>query len=242
VRRGVLYGIGAYGLWGLFPLYFRLLDEAAPIEVLAHRIGWSLLVVAGLLVVTRRTGALRALGADRRRMRLLTGAAVLIAMNWGVYIYAIDSGHVLEAALGYFVTPLISVALGMAMFGERLRGGQWAPLALGTVAVVVLTAYSAGMPWIALVLAATFSGYGLLKKLVDVGAAESLAVETLVLFLPALAYLCVLGASGHGAFASGDLAMTLLLAAAGPVTALPLLLFAAASRACRCRPSGCCST
>jgi chloramphenicol-sensitive protein RarD len=227
MRAGVLFGIAAYGLWGLFPIYFHALDDAGAIEVVAHRIGWSLLVVLVLLAVTRKLHAIRELGGDRRKLLLLSGAAVLIAINWGVYIYAVDAGHVLEAALGYFITPLISVALGMTVFGERLRPAQAAALALGTVAVVVLSVYHGGFPWISLVLGASFGTYGLLKKLADVGAAESLAVETSVLFLPALAVIVVLAWTGGGAFATGDLSLTLLLVVAGPVTALPLLLFAA---------------
>lgn len=226
MRAGVLYGIGAYGLWGLFPLYFHLLDEAGSLEVLAHRIGWSLLVVVALLVASGKLRSLQGVMSRPRTMRLLAGAAVLIAANWGIYIYAVSTDRVLEASLGYFVTPLISVALGIAMFGERLRRGQLAALALGTVAVVVLAIYSSGLPWIALALASSFGTYGLLKKLAGVGAAEGLAVETLVLLLPALAFVSALAWTGTGTFASGDLGLTLLLAAAGPVTAVPLLLFA----------------
>jgi len=227
MRAGVLFGIGAYGLWGLFPIYFHALDEAGSIEVVAHRIGWSLVVVIVLLAVTRKLHALRDLGGDRRTLLLLSTAAVLIAINWGVYVYAVHAGHVIEAALGYFITPLISVALGMSVFGERLRPAQAAALGLGTVAVIVLSVYYGGFPWIALVLGASFGTYGLLKKLADVGAAESLAVETTVLFLPALAVITALAWAGEGAFAAGDLGLTLLLMLAGPVTALPLLLFAA---------------
>jgi chloramphenicol-sensitive protein RarD len=212
MRAGVLYGIAAYGLWGLFPVSVRLLDEAGPVVVLA---------------LTRKLHAIRELAGDRRRLALLSGAAVLIAVNWGIYLYAVSVDRVIEAALGYFITPLVSVAFGMLVFGERLRGVQAAALGLGTAAVIVLTAYYGGFPWIALSLSASFGTYGLLKKLADVGAAEGLAVETLVLMLPALAYVAVLAWTGEGAFASGDLGTTLLLALAGPITAVPLLLFAA---------------
>jgi chloramphenicol-sensitive protein RarD len=228
VRAGVLFGIGAYALWGLFPLYFPLLDPAAPVEVLAHRIAWSLVVVLGLLALRRRLAALREVARDRRTLGLLALAAALIAVNWGVYIYAVASERVIEAALGYFITPLVSVAFGMLVFGERLRRAQAAAVGLGAVAVVVLTAYYSGFPWISLVLAASFGTYGLIKKLAGVGAAESLAIETLVLLVPALAYLALLWASGESTFAQEGAGHALLLAAAGPVTALPLLLFAAA--------------
>lgn len=227
VRGGVLLGIGAYGLWGLFPLYFARLDPAAPLEVLAHRILWSVVVVVGLLAVVRHLGAARATLADRRALRLLAGAAVLIAINWGVYIYAVSVDRVLEAALGYFITPLVSVAFGVLIFKERLRRTQWLALGLGTVAVVILTAYYGGFPWIALVLAASFGSYGLLKKLAGAGAAEGLAVETLLLLIPAGAFLAVLGEAGDATFASEGVGHALLLAAAGPITAIPLLLFSA---------------
>jgi chloramphenicol-sensitive protein RarD len=223
MRRGVLFGIGAYGLWGLFPLYFPLLDPAGPVEVLAHRVAWSLIVVLGVLAVRGRLAGVALAARDRRALRLLAAAAVLIAVNWGVYIYAVTSDRVIEAALGYFINPLVSVAFGMVVFGERLRRAQVAAVVLGAAAVVVLTAYYGGFPWIALVLAASFGTYGLLKKLAGVGAAEGLAIETLVLVVPALAYLAI----GGTTFTSDGAGHALLLAAAGPVTAVPLLLFAA---------------
>src|SRR5918912_3105386 len=139
MRSGVLFGIGAYGLWGLFPLYFPLLDPAGPVEVLAHRVAWSLVVVLGVLAARRRLAGLSAAARDPRTLRLLTVAAVLIAVNWGVYIYAVTSDRVIEAALGYFINPLVSVAFGMLVFGERLRRAQTAAVVLGAAAVVVLT-------------------------------------------------------------------------------------------------------
>lgn len=228
MRAGVLYGIGAYGLWGLFPLFFELLEPAGAVEVLAQRIVWALVVLVGVLMARRRIGAMVAAARDRRTLRLLSAAAVLIAVNWGTYIYAVTSGRVIEAALGYFIGPLVSVAFGMIVFGERLRRTQAVAVGLGTVAVVVLTAYSGGFPWIALTLAFSFGTYGLIKKLADAGAAESLAVETLVLLVPALGYLVLLAATGDGTFTTEGLGHALLLAAAGPVTAVPLLLFSAA--------------
>lgn len=227
VRSGVLFGIGAYGLWGLFPLFFERLDPATPLEILAHRIVWSVVVVCGLLAVTHRLRTLRRTVGDGRTRLLLAVAAVLIAINWGVYIYAVSVDRVLEAALGYFITPLVSVAFGVGLFGERLRRGQSVALGLGTVAVVILTAVYGGFPWISLVLATTFGSYGLCKKLAGVGAAEGLAVETLALLVPAVAFLAVLGGQGEATFASEGTSHALLLVAAGPITAVPLLLFAA---------------
>jgi chloramphenicol-sensitive protein RarD len=227
VRSGVLFGIGAYGLWGLFPLYFPLLDPAGPVEVLAHRVVWSLLFVGVLLAAMGRLASARAVLADRRTVALLGGAAVLIAVNWGLYIYAVTSDRTIEAALGYFINPLVSVAFGMLVFGERLRRAQRGALALGSVAVVVLTTAAGGFPWISVVLALSFGTYGLLKKLADVGAAESLAAETLLLAVPALVFLGVLAANGTGTFTAEGPGHAALLLAAGPVTAVPLILFAA---------------
>ncbi len=227
VRSGILYGLGAYGLWGLFPLFFKELDPATPLEILAHRIVWSVVVVCGLLAVTHRLRTLRHNVGDRRTRLLLALAAVLIAVNWGIYIYAVTIDRVLEAALGYFITPLVSVAFGVGLLGERLRRAQAIALGLGTVAVLILTAVYGGFPWISIVLAATFGSYGLCKKLAGVGAAEGLAVETLFLIIPAAAFLAVLGSRGEATFASEGASHTLLLVAAGPITAIPLLLFAA---------------
>jgi chloramphenicol-sensitive protein RarD len=226
VRAGVLFGIAAYGLWGLFPLYFKLLDPATPLEILAQRIVWTLVVVGGVLAARRRLGSMVSVARDRRTLRLLTIAAVLIAANWTTFIYATTSDRVIEAALGYFITPLVSVGFGLMVFGERLRPAQTVAVALGAVAVAVLTAYHGGFPWIALVLAASFGTYGLIKKLVGVGAPESLGIETLVLLVPALIFLAVLWADGSGTFGEGG-GHALLLAASGPITAIPLLLFAA---------------
>ncbi|UGS36970.1 EamA family transporter RarD [Capillimicrobium parvum] len=223
----MLFGIAAYGLWGVFPLYLHLLDDIRPMEVVANRIAWSLIVVAAILFVTRRLGRIGAIMRDRRLLRLLAPAAVLIAVNWAVYIYAISVDRVIEGALGYFITPLVSVAFGMAVFGERLRRAQAVALVLGTLAVVVLTVYYGGFPWISVTLGLSFGTYGLLKKLADVPTAEALAVETLLLFLPAVALMAGLAWTGEGALFSDGAGTTLLLVGAGPVTAVPLLLFGA---------------
>jgi chloramphenicol-sensitive protein RarD len=196
-------------------------------EVVANRIAWSLIVVAAILFVTRRLGRIGPILRDRRRLRLLAAAAVLIAVNWAVYIYAISVDRVIEGALGYFITPLVSVAFGLMVFNERLRRAQAVALALGTLAVVVLTVYYGGFPWISLTLGLSFGTYGLLKKLVNVPTAEALAVETLLLFFPAIALMAGLAWTGEGALFSDGPGTTLLLIGAGPVTAIPLLLFGA---------------
>jgi chloramphenicol-sensitive protein RarD len=227
-RAGVLYGLSAYLLWGLFPLFFPLLKPAGSIEILAHRIVWSLIAVAAVLVAGRNFRPLLAVLRDRRKSLLLVAAALLIALNWGTFIYAVNSHHVIESSLGYFMTPLVSAAFGVLVFRERLRPRQLVALALGACAVVVLTIDYGRLPYIAVTLALSFGTYGLVKKLADVGAAVSLAFETLVLLVPAFAFLIALELSGQGTFAHVSLGHALLLAASGPVTAVPLLCFAGA--------------
>src|SRR4051794_26696402 len=226
-RNGLLYGTAAYLLWGVFPLYFPLLKPAGALEILANRIVWSLVAVAAVLLVTRSFASLTAVLHDRRKLMLLAVAAVLIAVNWGTFIYAVNSDHVIEGSLGYFITPLVSAAFGVMVFRERLRARQLAALGLGLCAVLVLTLDYGRLPWVALTLALSFGTYGLVKKIAGVGAAESLALETLILLLPAIAFLVVLEASGDGTFAHSGPGLAALLIASGPVTAVPLLLFGA---------------
>ncbi|MDQ3934387.1 MAG: EamA family transporter RarD [Actinomycetota bacterium] len=226
-RRGVIYGVAAYLLWGLAPLYFPLLEPANPVEIVGHRIVWSLVVVGTILAVGAGFRPFLALLRDRRRAALIAAAAVLVGINWGVYVYAVNSEHVIEAALGYFVNPLVSAAFGVLVFRERLRPAQAAAFGLGLVAVIVLTVDYGRLPWIALTLAFSFGTYGLAKKLAGVGSAEGLALETLILLAPALGYLLLLEANGTGTFAHESAGHTALLISAGAATALPLLLFSA---------------
>jgi chloramphenicol-sensitive protein RarD len=228
-RRGLIYGLSAYLLWGVFPLYFPLLEPTTPLEILAHRIVWSLVVLLIVLTVTRRWSWIRLLLRDRRRMILLPAAAVTIAMNWGVYIYGVNSGQVVQTSLGYFINPLVSVLFGVALFKEKLRGVQWAAVGLGAVAVVVLTGAYGGLPWIALTLAVSFGTYGLLKKTLDMGAVESLSAETAILAPVAAAYLGYLLVTGSSAMATEGSQMATLLASLGVITVIPLLFFGAAA-------------
>ena len=225
-RRGTLYGAGAYLLWGLFPLYWPLLAPSAPLEVLAHRILWSLVVVVVLLAVTRRVEQVRAAVRDRRRLAQIALAAVVVAVNWGTYIYGVTNDRVVETSLGYFVNPIVTVLLGVVVLGERLRPAQWTALGAAFVAVVVLTVENGSPPWIALVLAFSFGTYGLLKKTAGVGAVEGLAIETGVLLPVAAVYVVVIGG---GTFATEGVGHAALLALSGVVTAIPLLLFGAAA-------------
>lgn len=228
-RRGLFYGAAAYLIWGVFPLYFPLLEPAGPVEILAHRIVWSLLVVVLVLTVTRNWGWVRPLLRDRRRLLLLVVAATVIAVNWGVYIYGVNSEQVVETSLGYFINPLVTVVFGVVLLRERLRRWQWVAVALGGVAVVVLTLDYGRVPWIALVLALSFATYGLVKKTLGMGTVESLTVETTLLFLPALAFLVVLQVGGTSSLVNAGGGHTALMATTGIVTAVPLLFFGAAA-------------
>jgi chloramphenicol-sensitive protein RarD len=228
-RRGALAGVAAYSLWGLFPLVFHRLRSVGALEILFHRVLWSFLVVALLLLARRRRGWLAPLLAQPRRLGQLAAAAGLIAINWLVYIWAVNHGHVVEAALGYYVNPLITVALGVWLLGERLRRRQLAALGLGAMAVVVLTIAYGRPPWIALTLATSFAGYSYLKKSASVEPLAALTVETSVLLPFALIGLLVLEARGSAAFLHGSTARDAALVSLGVVTAVPLLLFGAAA-------------
>jgi chloramphenicol-sensitive protein RarD len=227
-RHGLLAGAAAYLLWGAFPGFFPLLKPAGALEILAHRVVWSLLVVLGILAVRGQLRSLRAL--TRRQLLLLSLAGGFIAANWGTYIWGVNHSHVLETSLGYFITPLVSVLFGVLLLGERLRRAQWLAVGIGALAVVVLAVDYGRPPWIALVLAFSFGSYGLIKKTAGVGAVPSLAVETAALTVPALAYLGWLNTAGHATFGHHSAGNTLLMLTLGPVTTVPLLLFGASAR------------
>jgi len=226
-RRGLLFGVGAYGLWGSFPLYFPLLEPASSLEILALRVVLSAVVVGLLLLGLRRGRAVAHLG--RTALARLALAGTVIAVNWGLYIWAVNHGHVIEASLGYFVNPLVTVAIGVVVLGERLRRVQWVAIGIGVLAVGVLTLDYGRPPWLSLVLALSFGTYGLLKKQVGVPAAEGLLVESGFLTLPALATLAVLAGQGTLSVGQHGAGHAALLATAGLVTAGPLLLFAGAA-------------
>jgi chloramphenicol-sensitive protein RarD len=228
-RRGFLYGVAAYLLWGLFPLYWPLLEPAGAVEILAHRVSWSVLTMLVVVAASRRLPQLRALFLRHRARNLLTLAAVLIAVNWGTYIYGVNNHRVVETSLGYFINPLVTVLMGVVVLRERLRPWQWVAMGIATVAVVGLAVEYGHPPWIALVLAFSFGTYGLAKKQAAVDAVESLTFETLVLAPVALAYLFWLGAAGDSHFTGHGAGHILLLASSGIVTAVPLLCFGAAA-------------
>ncbi|MFF4449293.1 EamA family transporter RarD [Streptomyces sp. NPDC001502] len=228
-RTGLLYGFGAYGMWGLVPLFWPLLKPSGAIEILAHRMVWSLAVVGLALLALRRWGWIRELLRQPRKLGLTALAATVISVNWGLYIWSVNNEHVVEASLGYFINPLVSIAIGVLLLGERLRRAQWVAVGLSFVAVLVLAIGYGRPPWISLVLAFSFATYGLIKKKLNMGGLESLAAETAVLFLPALGYVLWLGAQGRSTFASHGLTHSLLLAATGLVTAIPLVFFGMAA-------------
>ena len=228
-RRGLFLGAMAYSLWGTFPLYWRLLEPGGAIEILAHRVVWSLVTMIVILVVWRRTAQLKALFGDRRKVLLLTGAAVVISFNWGGYIWGVTNGRVVETSLGYFINPLVTVLMGVLILGERLRRLQWAAMGLALVAVVVLTIDYGRPPWVALMLAFSFGTYGLLKKQAHVEAVESITFETLVLAPIAAAYVAWLMATGQSNFGTHGVSHALLFTTTGIVTAVPLMLFGAAA-------------
>jgi chloramphenicol-sensitive protein RarD len=225
-RRGTLLGIAAYLMWGAFPLFWPLLEPSGALEILSHRVVWSLVVVVMILIAGN---GWRRLPRNARQIKLLVVAAMVIAVNWGLYIWGVNHHHVVETSLGYFVNPLVTVALSVLVLGERLRRAQWFAVGIAAVGVLVLTVQAGRPPWIALTLAFSFGTYGLIKKVVGVEPAAGLAVETSVLAPIALGYLIAIGITGSGDFTSAGVGHAWLLVAAGPVTAIPLLLFAAAA-------------
>ncbi|MGW4700199.1 EamA family transporter RarD [Streptomyces sp. NPDC004285] len=216
-------------MWGLVPLFWPLLKPAGAVEILAHRMVWSLAFVGVALLALRRWSWIPELVRSPRKLGLITVAAAVITVNWGLYIWSVNTGHVVEASLGYFINPLVTIALGVLVLKERLRPVQWAAVGVGFSAVVVLAVGAGRPPWISLTLAFSFAVYGLVKKKVNLGGLESLAAETAVQFLPALGYLVWLGTQGTLAFGSHGAGHTALLAATGIVTAVPLVCFGAAA-------------
>ncbi|MCX2930191.1 EamA family transporter RarD [Mycobacterium sp. CVI_P3] len=225
---GLLYGVGAYGSWGLFPAFFPLLKPAGALEVLAHRIVWTLVLMAGVLVAVRKLSALREITG--RTWLLLVCASALVSANWVIYVYAVNNGHVVDAALGYFINPLVSVLLGVLIFRERLNRAQAMALLVALAAVVLLGVEVGGPPFISLGLAFSFGLYGAVKKVVPTDPRVSVGVEAAIAAPFAIAYIAALQLSGHGQFTNNGPGHIALMILAGPVTAIPLLLFAAAAQ------------
>lgn len=231
MRTGILSAALAFLCWGLFPLYFHALSAVAPLEILIHRVLWSLLFLAIVLTVRRQWAWLPPLLRKPRVVASFIVSALLLSGNWLLYIWAVNNGHVLESSLGYFINPLVNVMLGYLVLKERMRVGQWAAIALAACGVAWLAWAAGRMPWIALLLAASFGAYGLMRKTAALGALEGLSFETMLLFPFAFCYMLWLTFQGANAFLTSEADSTRwLLVAAGPITAIPLLLFAAGAR------------
>ena len=230
MNPGFAYALGAYVLWGVFPLYIRLVRDIPANEILIHRVIWSLVVLTMLLAALRRWRWIGEAVTEPGIVVRYCVSAVLIAINWFVYIWAAQHGHVVDASLGYFITPLFSVLLGRVVLGERPRPWQWVAVAIAGSGVVWLGVQAGHAPWIGLALATSFSGYGLAKKTAPLGAIEGLSFETALLFPFAVAALAWLSTHGQNSFAAGDGTTRWLLAASGPLTAASLVLFAAGAR------------
>ncbi len=231
--RGLFFALGAYVFWGFLPLYMKLLSHISPAEVVAHRIIWSVPIAAGLLIVMGRTGDLRAALRSPRTLAMGGVTAALITVNWGIYVWAITSDRALDAALGYYINPLFSVALGAILLRESLSRAQMVAIALAACAVAVLTISAGTVPWAALALTVTWGFYALAKKQLPIGPNQGFLLEVLILLVPALAYVTWLGLTGQGQFMVGDARSTWLLLGCGAVTAIPLISYANGAKGLR---------
>jgi len=230
MNKGVIAGLGAYLLWGVFPIYWKWLHTVPAPQILAHRMVWSLIFVAGVMALQHDRDWLRQVLRQRKTLLVYTLAAILLSGNWFIYIWAVNAGYIVETSLGYFINPLVSVLMGVILLKERLRHRQAAAVILAGVGVVYLTFNYGRLPWIALALAFSFATYGLLKKTASLSATRSFTLETLVMFVPAAAFLISQEMLGTGAFGHQGWLVTLLLVLAGPVTSIPLILFGVAAR------------
>jgi chloramphenicol-sensitive protein RarD len=226
MQRGIALGVGAYMLWGVLPIFWKAIESVDSIEILAHRIVWSVALLVAIVGLRRSWPQIRRL--ERRSWLRLLVAGALLALNWGTYIWAVNHGHIVESSLGYFINPLLNVVLGVVILRERLDPTQWTAVGVATAGVAYVTVAMGSLPWIALVLAGTFGFYGLLKKqMLAIGPFESLTVEVGLMLIPAVVYLTTLG--GGGSFGTAGLRLTVLLMMTGVATAVPLLLFGAAA-------------
>ena len=223
-NKGLLFGISAYIIWGLLPLYWKLVEEAGAYEILAHRGIWSLLICISLLALRKQLRSAYVMVRSSRTLSLLFLASGLLTINWGVYIWSVTVNRVVEAALGYYITPLINVTFGVLLLREKLRPAQWIAVALAAAGVVILTLGYGSLPWIALVLAISWGSYSLIKKSLNLGALETLSLETLFAFLPNLVFLLIIQGNGSAEFGS-TWTISILLFGAGAATVIPLLLF-----------------
>ncbi len=230
MKKGILYGIGAYVLWGFFPIYWKFLHEIPALQVIGHRISWSFIVLILFILLTKQWQDFRAVAFHPKTIGTYAIAGVLLSINWLVYVWGVNAGFIVETSLGYFINPLLSVLLGVIFLRERLRLAQWIPVVIAAIGVLYLTFVYGRLPWIALTLAFSFGIYGLVKKIAPLGSLYGLTLETAIVFPLALVYLLVLEVNGAGAFLHDGLTIDLLLAGAGIVTTVPLLMFASAAK------------
>jgi chloramphenicol-sensitive protein RarD len=223
-RVGLLFGVSAYTLWGLFPLYWPLLKPANPLEIVSHRAVWTVVFCVIILAITKSLKTTLATFKRKHVALKLFSTSILISINWLVYIWATNNGHVVEASLGYYINPVIIIAMGVIFLQEKMRKLQWISIAIASTGVLILTIDYGRLPWIAIALALSWGSYGFIKKTLGLGALEGLAIETMISSIPYLGYLIFLGANGKGQFGHGIL-ITILIISAGAVTAIPLLLF-----------------
>lgn len=229
MKKGVLFALAGYTIWGFFPLYFKTLQAAPAFQIMAHRVVWSFLLMTAILIFRKEMKSMLS-AVTPRIVFLYAIAGTLLAINWVTYVWGVNAGYVVEASLGYFINPLVSVLLGVIFLRERLRPLQWVPVVLAAAGVTYLTISMGKLPWIALVLAFSFGLYGLMKKITPLGSLQGLTLETAAVFLPAFAYLIIEQVSGVGAFVNAGTATTLLLTATGVVTAIPLIFFSAGTK------------
>lgn len=230
MKRGLWYALGAYAIWGIFPLYWKQLHQVDAVQLIGHRIAWSFIILITFVAATRQVATLVKATFKPRVLMIYMVAAVLIGVNWLMYVWAVNAGFIVETSLGYFINPLLSVLMGVIFLRERLRLSQWISIALASVGVIYLTLAYGRLPWIALTLAFTFGTYGLVKKISPLGSLFGLTIETGLLFLPALIYLVFVNFSGSGAFLHEGIFTDVLLVGAGAVTTIPLLMFATAAQ------------
>jgi chloramphenicol-sensitive protein RarD len=225
-----LYGIGAYVLWGFFPIYWKFLHVVPALQVIGHRISWSFIVLILFILLTKQWQDFRAVAFHPKTVATYALAGVLLSINWLVYVWGVNAGFIVETSLGYFINPLLSVLLGVIFLRERLRLAQWIPVLIAAIGVFYLTFVYGRLPWIALSLAFSFGIYGLVKKIAPLGSLYGLTLETAMVFPAALIYLLFVNSTGEGAFLHDGLTIDLLLAGAGIVTTIPLLMFASAAK------------
>ena len=229
MNKGILYGLGAYILWGFFPIYWKFLHSISALQLIGHRIVWSFILLIAVILITGQWTEFRST-FNARVLRIYLIASLLIGGNWLVYIWAVNAGHILETSLGYFINPLLSMLFGLIVMREKLRRAQWIPILIALTGVVYLTVTFGRLPWIALGLAFTFGFYGLVKKLAPLSSLQGLTLETGILLVPALVYLGIVEVNGTGAFLHTGITTDLLMIGAGVVTTIPLLMFASAAK------------